>query len=442
MDNSVRRVPSSIEAEQSVLGSILIDPEKINEVASIILETDFYNENHREIYAAMRRLFLQSKDINSVLLSDELVKAGVYDIDGSKAYIRTLADTVPTSSNVLDYAKIVKEKSMLRQLIEICDEVATGAYDGQEEASFLIDAASSKMFALAQNKQQNDFWHIRDVLVDTLGLIREASETHGENAGIKTGFSLVDHFLVGMGKGDLIILGARPGMGKTSFALNVMYNVAKNTKKQCCVFSLEMSREQLVMRMLASEALVDSTSLRSGMLSSEDWESLAKAASCLSECEIFIDDTTDITVTGMKAKLRKKKNLGFVVIDHLQLMQSETRIDNRAQMVGEISRNLKLMAKELRVPIMVCTQLSRNTESRQDKRPMLSDLRDSGAIEQDADSVMFLYRDMYYADKSDANENVAEVILAKNRHGSTGNATIGWYPQYTKFTSISDQPEG
>ena len=183
MDNSVRRVPSSIEAEQSVLGSILIDPEKINEVASIILETDFYNENHREIYAAMRRLFLQSKDIDSVLLSDELVKAGVYDIDGSKAYIRTLADTVPTSSNVLDYAKIVKEKSMLRQLIEICDEVATGAYDGQEEASFLIDAASSKMFALAQNKQQNDFWHIRDVLVDTLGLIREASETHGENAG-------------------------------------------------------------------------------------------------------------------------------------------------------------------------------------------------------------------------------------------------------------------
>ena len=439
MDNIIRRMPASIEAEQSLLGSILIDPEKINDVAPLVHEIDFYNEKHRDIYAAMRRLFILSKEIDTVLLADELVKAGVYDIEESKNYIRVLAQAVPTSSNIIDYANIVKEKSLLRQLIEICDDIEKHAYDGQDDASHLIDAASSKIFALAQDKQQTDFWHIRDVLVDALGAIREAAENHGENAGVKTGFALLDHILVGMGKGDLVILGARPGMGKTSLALNFMYNIARETKKECCVFSLEMSREQLVMRLLASEALIDSTSLRSGTLSPDDWESLAKAAAYLSECDIYIDDSTDITVTGMKAKLRNKKNLGVVIVDHLQLMQSEQRIDNRVQMVAEISRNLKLMAKELGVPVIVCTQLSRGPEGRTDKRPMLSDLRDSGAIDQDADIVMFIYRNNYYdSNDENVNENVAELILAKNRHGSLGNVKIGWFPQYTKFTSIEN----
>ncbi len=435
IENKQRKLPFSLEAEQSVLGSILVDPQKISEIASLISVEDFYLEEHREIFSSMQKLFLQSKEIDIVLLMDALVQEGVYDLEQSKSYIRTIAEIVPSSENIKDYAAIVRNKALLRKLIEVCGEITEDAYAEQDDASSIINSAESKVFAIAQTKEQRDFAHIRDVLIETYRQIQEIAENKGDVGGVPTGFSGIDQVLVGLGKSDLVLVGARPGMGKTSFCLNVASNIARSTKKAVAIFSLEMSASQLVSRMLSSEAMVDSTSLRSGRLSNDDWKKLAQASSFLSECDILIDDTTGITVTGMKAKLRRVKNLGLVVIDYLGLMQSDRRIENRVNEVAEISRNLKVLAKELNVPVICCAQLSRGPESRTDKRPMLSDLRDSGAIEQDADIVLFLYREEYY--KSDPEkQNTAEVIIAKNRHGSTGNVPIGWFGQFTKFTTI------
>ncbi len=439
-DNLVRKLPFSLEAEQSVLGSILIDPEKIGEIATLVSTDDFYLEEHREIFAAMQRLFLQSKDIDPVVLSEELVREGVYDIERSKSYIRTLAEIVPSSSNVKEYAAIVKDKALLRALIDICSNITDSAYAAQEDVSFLIDSAGGQIYSLSQDKQQSDFSHIREVIVETYAHLKALSENSADAKGVETGFSGVDNVLVGMGKGDLILIGARPGMGKTAFALNIAANVARKTKKQVCIFSLEMPKLQLVLRMLSSEARVESNKLRSGLLSSEDWDKLAAASEYLATCDIYIDDTSNITVTGMKSKLRKMKNLGLVVVDYLQLMSSDKKIENRVLEVGDISRNLKLMAKDLGVPVICCAQLSRGPEGRTSKKPMLSDLRDSGAIEQDADAVLFLYREMYYDDgtgKTRADENVAEVMIAKNRHGGTDNGIkLGWLGQYTRFSTI------
>jgi replicative DNA helicase len=435
IENKQRKLPFSLEAEQSVLGSILVDPQKISEIASLISVEDFYLEEHREIFSSMQKLFLQSKEIDIVLLMDALVQEGVYDLEQSKSYIRTIAEIVPSSENVKDYATIVRDKALLRKLIEVCGDITEDAYSEQDSASNIINSAESKVFAIAQTKEQKDFAHIRDVLIETYRQIQEIAENKGDVGGVPTGFSGIDQVLVGLGKSDLVLVGARPGMGKTSFCLNVASNIARSTKKAVAIFSLEMSASQLVSRMLSSEAMVDSTNLRSGRLSNDDWKNLAQASSFLSECDILIDDTTGITVTGMKAKLRRVKNLGLVVIDYLGLMQSDRRIENRVNEVAEISRNLKVLAKELNVPVICCAQLSRGPESRNDKRPMLSDLRDSGAIEQDADIVLFLYREEYY--KSDPEkQNTAEVIIAKNRHGSTGNVPIGWLGQYTKFTTL------
>ena len=438
-DLITRKLPFSLEAEQSVLGSILIDPEKFGEISSIIDYEDFYLTEHQEIYTAMQKLFLQSKEIDPVILMDALVKEGVYDIEQAKNYIRVIAEVVPSAENIKDYAQIVKNKSLLRKLIEVCGKITDDAFAEAEDASFIVDSAESRIFEIAKNKQQNDFTHIRTVIIETYRQIKAVADNPTEAIGVPTGFSGIDKLLVGMGKSDLILIGARPGMGKTSFALNIATNVAHKSGKQVCIFSLEMSKEQLVSRMLSSEALIESTVMRNGMLTAEDWNKLANASSYLSECDIYIDDTTGITVTGMKAKLRRMKNLGLVIIDYLQLMQSDRRNENnRVQEVADISRNLKIMAKELRVPVICCAQLSRGPESRTDKRPMLSDLRDSGAIEQDADIVMFLYRDEYYKDDT-SNQNLAEVIIAKNRHGSTGKIEMNWFGQFTKFSTRSEK---
>lgn len=437
IEKSQRKLPFSLEAEQSVLGSILIDPEKISEVATLLACEDFYLEEHQEIFSAMQKLFLQSKDIDPVLLMDALVQEGVYDLEQSKNYVRTIAEIVPSAANVKDYAQIVRNKALLRKLIDVCAQITDDAYAEQDEADSIIDSAESKIFAIAQTKEQRDFIHIRDVLIETYRQIKEVSENREEAMGVATGFSGIDNLLVGLGKSDLVLVGARPGMGKTSFCLNVATNIARKTQKAVCIFSLEMSSTQLVSRMLSSEALIESGVLRSGMLKGDDWDKLAHASAFLSECDILIDDTTGITVTGMKAKLRRVKNLGLVVIDYLQLMQSDKGNDNRVQEVAEISRNLKILAKELNVPVICCAQLSRGPESRTDKRPMLSDLRDSGAIEQDADIVLFLYRDEYY-NSDPEKQNTAEVIVAKNRHGSTGKVDIGWFGQYTKFTTLDE----
>ncbi len=430
-------MPFSLEAEQSVLGSIMIDPESFTGIAGLIAHTDFYLEEHRDIYLAMQKLFLASRQIDPVTLIDMLVAEGLKDRERTVAYIKVLAETVPTAANIMDYATIVRNKSLLRQLIEISTEISDMAFEEHDDAKDILSAAESKISALSDRNVAGDFVHIRDVLLQAYEEINDLTKNKGKT-GCPTGYSKIDRVLVGLGKGDLVLVGARPGMGKTSFALNLGTNIAHSTGKAVCIFSLEMSNTQLVTRMLSSEALVDSLALRSGNLTPEQWNKLAGASSYLSSCDIYIDDTSGINVTGMKAKLRRVKNLGLVIVDYLQLMQADRRIDNRVQEVGDISRNLKLMAKELGVPVICCAQLSRGPEGRNDKRPMLSDLRDSGAIEQDADIVMFLYRDEYYNAQTDG-VSTAEVIIAKNRHGSTGKVELGWFGQYTKFTDIEEQ---
>lgn len=440
-----KKMPVSLEAEQSVLGSILLKPDCFPTVAGLITPEDFYLEDHRHIYEAMRDMFLESRQIDPVTLVDTLVRNGTYDSEQSGTdYIGQIARIVPTAANVRDYANIVRDKSLLRHLIEACDEISGSAYGEQGEARHIVDAAEQRIFELAQNKESREFRHIRDIMANVYAELENLSANRGKLDRTGTGFSGLDRVLVEMGKGDLILVGARPGMGKTSFAMNIATNVAKNTGRTVCIFSLEMSGEQLVNRMLSSEAMVDSYSLRSGELKTDDWPRLADAAAQLSGCEILIDDTTGVTPTDMKAKLRRVKNLGLVVVDYLQLMQSGKNIDNRVQEVGDISRNLKIMAKDLGVPVICCAQLSRGPESRTSKKPMLSDLRDSGAIEQDADVVMFLYRDEYYKDQEGSSHdaaNTAEVIVAKNRHGSTDTVRMGWIGQFTKFRTLDEASE-
>ncbi|MBE6694045.1 MAG: replicative DNA helicase [Ruminococcaceae bacterium] len=452
MDNSqfteqnatLRKLPFSLIAEQSLLGSILVDPNSFNHIADIVAATDFYIEEHQRIFAAMHQLFLTNSQVDYVTLIDMLVTQGVYTKSGGEEYIRTIAEVVPNALNVKDYARIVKDKSILRQLIAVCDEVSDTAYAEQDSVAHILDSAENKIFAIAQGKDTKNFRHIREVIGDVYSHLHELNTNKEATQGTSTGFSGLDRVLAGMGKSDLILVGARPGMGKTSFCLNIASNVAAQTGKKVCIFSLEMSADQLVSRMISSEAMVDSYTLRTGELSPTDWENVASATSRLAKCDILIDDTSGITVTGMKAKLRRVDNLGLVVIDYLQLMQGDHRNDNRVQEVAEISRAMKIMAKELMVPVICCAQLSRGPESRTDKKPMLSDLRDSGAIEQDADVVMFLYRDEYYKvndgaiPNAEAESSVAEVIVAKNRHGSTSTVKMGWIGRYTKFRTIAD----
>ena len=441
-DELIRKLPFSMPAEQSLLGSVLIDPASLNEVADLIHAEDFYLSEHQQIYLAMQELFKINREIDVVTLIDMLVVKGIYDKSGGEDYIRTLTEAVPDALNVKDYARIVKEKSVLRQLITACGEISETAYSEQESVSSVLDYAENQIFNIAQGRDTKNFRHIKDVLHDVYGHLHDLTNNKEATAGTPTGFSALDRVLAGMGKSDLVLVGARPGMGKTSFALNIATNVARQTKKAVCIFSLEMSAEQLVNRVLSSEALVDSYALRTGDLKPTDWEHLAVAASALSGCNILIDDTPGITVTAMKAKLRRVKDLGLVVVDYLGLMQGEGRHkDNRVQEVADISRALKIMAKELMVPVICCAQLSRGPESRQGNKPMLSDLRDSGAIEQDADTVIFLYRSEYYKTDEAANQDtsVAEVIIAKNRHGSTGTVNMGWIGKYTKFITIDKE---
>ena len=407
----------------------------------MLTSEDFYLEEHKQIYLAMQGLFMANSEIDVVTLIDMLVSKGIYNKSGGEDYIRTLTDAVPDALNIKDYARIVKEKSVLRQLIAASSEIAEAAYSEQESVVDIIDHAENLIFNIAQGRDTKGFRHIKDVLGDVYAHLHDLNTNKEATQGTQTGFSALDRVLAGLGKSDLVLVGARPGMGKTSFALNIATNVAKQTKKTVCIFSLEMSADQLVNRVLSSEALVSSYSLRTGELAPNDWENLARAAGELAGCDILIDDTSGMTVTAMKAKLRRVKNLGMVIIDYLGLMSGDKHTDNRVQEVSEISRSLKIMAKELMVPIVCCAQLSRGPESRTDKKPMLSDLRDSGAIEQDADTVIFLYRSEYYKtdDAAGQDTSIAEVIIAKNRHGSTGTVNMGWNGQFTKFVTIADE---
>ena len=446
-EDIIRKLPFSAIAEQSLLGSILIDPNSITMVADMISADDFYLEEHKQIYLAMHGMFITNSQIDLVTLIDELVKKGIYSKSGGEDYIKVVAQTVPNALNVMDYAKIVKDKSILRQLIHMCDEVSDTAYSEQDEVASILESAQTKLYTITQGRETRNFRHIREVLTDVYAHLKAMVSDPNANQGTSTGFRSLDRVLAGMGNSDLVIVGARPGMGKTSFCLNIGTNVAKATKKAVAIFSLEMSAEQLVNRVISSEAMVNSYSLRTGELKPEEWEHIAQAASSLSGCDILIDDTPGISVTAMKAKLRRVNNLGLVVIDYLQLMQSDKKIENRTQEVSEISRSLKILAKELNVPVICCSQLSRGTEQRTSKKPMISDLRESGSIEQDADVIIFLYRDEYYKDAGgdnvapDTEQNVAEIIVAKNRHGSTDTVKVGWTGQYTQFRELVNEED-
>ncbi|MBQ0010142.1 MAG: replicative DNA helicase [Ruminococcus sp.] len=452
MAENGRSVPFALEAEQSVLGAILIDPEKFNEVGSIMTGDDFYLGEHKEIFQAMQELFIKNKEINLITLIDMLVSRGVYAEDEIKKYLRVIAEVVPSASNLKDYAQIVKDKSTLRKLIEASEEITESAYAARGEVKYILDNAEQRIFDVAQGDDVKNFIHIRDALSMSFDRLDKLAKDKDALAGTPTGFSGLDNVLVGMGKGDLILIGGRPGMGKTTFAVNIGTSVALRTKKTVCIFSLEMTAEQLVSRMLSAEAGVDSYAIRSGKLSEDDWTKLSYASSKLYDTNILIDDTSGMTVTGMKAKLRREKNVGLVIIDYLQLMQGERHSDNRVLEVGDISRGLKLLAKDIGAPVICCAQLSRGPENRPDKRPMLSDLRDSGAIEQDADVVMFIYRNEYYdrapedeegkgASKAAAGAAQAECIIAKNRHGSTGNIKLAFDGKYSRFTTLETREE-
>ncbi|MBP3495002.1 MAG: replicative DNA helicase [Clostridia bacterium] len=440
MDSLQKQLPYSIDAEQSVLGSIIIDPECFDEVGQIVKGDDFYLEVHREIYGVMQDFKYHNRPIDLVTLVNALVSGGIYEDEAAaRSYIKLLVDVIPTSANAKDYAKIVYDKSVLRRLIEASEQIQRDAFSQADTVENIVDVAEQRIFEIASKNEKRDFVHIKDVIVQTYNRLSELQKNQGEEAtGIKTGFSDLDKCVVGFGKGDLIIVGARPGVGKTSFCLNLATNIAKRSKKAVCIFSLEMSSEQLVSRIISSEAMVDSQKLRTGQLDQNDWEKIANAASILSETNIYIDDTTDVSLTAMKAKLRRIKNLGLVLVDYLQLMESDKgRKDaSRVNEIGDISRGLKILAKELNVPVITCSQLSRGTE-KEKKKPVLSDLRDSGSIEQDADMVMFLSRDYYGEDPEKS--NLVEVIVAKNRHGGLGNIQMSWLGQYTKFSTLDTQ---
>lgn len=452
--DTLRKMPFSIEAEQAILGSVLIDSEKLSDVLTVLKPDDFYLEQHKAIYTAMIEMFVANKSIDIVTVLSALTSLGNYTEGDAAKYIKLLVDLASAASNVNDYTQIVKDKALLRMLIEASREISDNAFSELGQAGDILDFAEQKIFEIAQNRYNVTFDHIRDVIIKNYEALNILKNDPDAKTGTKTGYSGIDSVLVGMGPGDLIVVGARPGMGKTTFCLNIAANVAKKTKKEVAIFSLEMTSEQLVSRVLCSEAMIDSHSMRTGKLDAEQWKRLAEASSALSETQILIDDTSGITATSMKAKLRRLKNLGLVIIDYLQLMQGEKHTDNRVLEIGQITRALKLMAKDLGVPVILCSQLARSTEARQDKMPVLSDLRDSGTIEQDADVVMFLYRDDYYKKPGEENDNssqgnnkkysdsvdhiIAKCSVAKNRHGSTTVIPLGWYGHIFRFTEIEE----
>ena len=440
------RLPYSIEAEQAILGSILVDPACITDIADQVKIDYFHIPQHREIYAAMSTMYELSRTIDFVTLLENLRENGVYDEAGGKAYLTQLVQTVPSASNVLTYVSIVRERYMMRSLMTAAQDIIKDINEATVDSGKMIDRAEQKIFEIRQGREVSGLTHIKDVILnetyDRLSKMADP-ETRKDYIGIPCGIGELDRMITGLNKSDLIILGARPGMGKTSFALNIVRNVAVNTKRTVCFFSLEMTRDQLAQRMLSSEAGIKSEKLRTGELDDKEWARLAQAGDALSKANIYFDETSTITVPEMKAKLRRLKPApDLVVIDYLGLMKSAKATENRVQEVSEISRNLKIMAKELKVPVIACAQLSRGTEAKgKSHKPALSDLRESGSIEQDADIVLFLYRDTYYdnektddEDRSDPNR--AECIVAKNRHGEIGTVEMHWDGQFTRFTSV------
>lgn len=432
-DLLARQLPQALEAEQAVIGSMLIDPSCIPEVIELLRPEDFYAEENRRIFETVYGMFTDSARIDAVTVLNELKIRGEYDDAGGRAYLSQLMDVTPTAAGVREYARIIRDKSMLREVAAAGADIQAMAYEGAGEASDIAEAAEQKIYAVRHGREVQGLAPINSIILDVYNRLDELAQSESGLPGLPTGFHDLDRRLTGLNKSDLILIAARPGMGKTAFALNVALYAAKHTDKDVVLFQLEMSRDQLASRLLSQEAVIDSQKLKTGELEPDDWTKIARAANTLAKTHIYVDDNPAITVAEIKAKCRRLgDNLGLIVIDYLQLMQSGKRSESRVNEIGEISRAMKIMAKELNVPVICLSQLSRAVEKREDKRPMLSDLRESGAIEQDADIVLFIYRDEYYDNDSEEKNN-AEIIIAKNRHGATGSVMLQWIGQYTTF---------
>ena len=431
--------PHDLEAEQAIIGSMLTDRDAFISAIEILKEEDFYREDNKAIYTAILNLYNRAEPIDIITVKSELESMGKFEQVGGLEYLAELPEKVPTTANAMKYIKIVEEKSTLRRLIKTANEIIELGYSPTEDVEDIMEGAEKKIFNIMQEKNQKGYAPIKDVLVESFTKLEELYNRKQHITGVPSGFTELDYRTAGFHGSELILIAARPAMGKTAFALNIATNAAVKANVPVAVFSLEMSKEQLVNRILCSESMVDSNKVRTGKLEEDDWTKLAGAIGPLSEAEIFIDDTPGINITEIRAKCRKlklEKNIGMVVIDYLQLIQgSNKRGGSREQEISEISRSLKILAKELDVPVIALSQLSRAAEQRPDHRPMLSDLRESGAIEQDADIVMFLYRDDYYNQDSDK-KDIAEIIIAKHRGGSTGTVELLWLGSYTKFVNL------
>jgi len=433
--------PHNVEAEQSVLGSMILDKEAIINATEIIRGEDFYKEAHREIYEAMLSLYNRDEPVDLVTLSEELSQRKTIDAIGGVSYLVNLSSSVPTTTNAKYYAKIVEEKSILRRLIKASSEILDKGYQAQEDVMQILDLAERNIFDISQNRSQEGFSPIKEVLMESFNRIEELYLNKKSLTGLTTGFLDIDRKTSGLQKSDLILIAARPSMGKTAFALNIAQNAALKGNASVAIFSLEMAKEQLVQRFLSSESHIEIQKIRTGNLGDDEWPRLAKAMGPLSQAKIYIDDTPGITVMEMKAKSRRlkmEKGLDMIMIDYLQLMSGDKGAESRQQEISAISRALKGLAREMDCPVVALSQLSRAPELRSDHRPILSDLRESGAIEQDADIVMFLYRDDYYHPDSEK-KGIGEIIIAKQRNGATGVVELAWLEQYTKFVNLDRQ---
>lgn len=432
-------LPASLEAEEAIVGAMLLDKEVISDITEIITEDDFSNPQLKEIFASIIDLFEEGKPIDVVTVAERLKERGSYDVVGGSEYLTNLVINTPTTANATYYAKIIEEKSLLRKLINSSYKIIEKCQSQNERIEEIVDFAEKTIFNVIQNKNSKDFSHLKEILIETYNKIEELYLKKSHIIGVPTGFSELDKITAGFQPSDLILIAARPAMGKTSFALNIVQHAALRAGVPVAIFSLEMSKEQLVTRMICSEAMIDSHKLRTGNLEDEEWKKFAKALALLSNAPIYIDDTPAITAAEMRAKCRrlklKEKGLGLVMIDYLQLMSARGRFESKQQEIAEISRSLKALARELNVPVIALSQLSRAPETRADHRPILSDLRESGAIEQDADIVAFLYRDEYYNPDTDK-KHIAELIIAKHRNGPTGTIELLFLDKHTKFKDL------
>lgn len=434
-----KTMPYSVEAEQAVLGGILIDSNCISVVSEVIKEDDFYFEHNKTIFSVMQMLFNFNQPIDIVTVADGLTQAGTLEAVGGVNYLSSIAAGVPTTANITQYCEIVAQKAICRKLVNAGGTIMNLGYDAPDGVETALERSEKLIFDILQNKDSNGIVHIREVLGDSFNMMQEMNANQGKVSGVPTGFGYLDQMTSGLQNSDLILIAARPAMGKTSFALNIAQNAAIRNGVTTAIFNLEMSREQLANRIICGEAMISGTKLKEGSLDADDWIRIGENLSQIEKAPIFIDDSSAVTVPEIRAKCRRLKqrhNLGLVVIDYLQLMQGSG--DSRQNEVADISRSLKILAKELNIPIITLSQLSRGPESRTNKRPMLSDLRESGAIEQDADIVIFLYRDEYYNPDS-ADKNIAECIIAKHRNGETGTIKLWWDGAHTKFMHLEKQ---